>query len=109
MTGFVIATCESPMTRSAGWFLVSRLGKKICQEHSINIIFTTAPLFTSLLAGHFLKTITGVPWVADYRDLWIGDVLREWIPGWRQQIEIALKKWALATADAIIAVSRPKN
>lgn len=92
-----------------GWLMPAlRLGRKLCREQQIDLVFTTAPPFTSLLLGRFLKSATGIPWVADYRDLWTGDVLREWVPAWRCQAEIALEKWALATADAIIAVSEPK-
>ncbi|MBI4523152.1 MAG: glycosyltransferase [Deltaproteobacteria bacterium] len=83
-------------------------GKRICREQGVSLLFTTAPPFTDLLVGRFLKAKTGLPWVADYRDLWTGDVLRDWVPQWRRRSEIAMEKWALSKADAVIAVSEPK-
>ena len=91
------------------WILpAALLGRRICQKHQVNLILTTAPPFSDLLVGRLLKTMTSLPWVADYRDLWSGDVLRDWVPGWRRKIEVSLERWALARADGVTAVSEPK-
>lgn len=74
-----------------------------------DVILATAPCFTDLLIGRELSARSGVPWVADYRDLWTGDVLREWVPRWRRVIELAMERRALRSASAIIAVSEPKT
>jgi len=74
-----------------------------------HVIFATAPPFTDLLVGSFLSQLTGIPWVADYRDLWTGDVLREWVPRWRQSVEIALELHLLNSAAAVVTVSKPKT
>jgi len=84
------------------------LGKRICREHHVDLIFSTAPPFTDLLVGRLIKGLTRLPWVADYRDLWTGDVLRDWVPGWRRKVEVALERRILSRADAVIAVSQPK-
>jgi glycosyltransferase involved in cell wall biosynthesis len=84
-------------------------GKEICAKHEINVIFSTAPPFSDLLVGYFLKRITGLPWVTDYRDLWTGDVLRDWVPQWRRRLEINIERWAVSKADAVVAVSEPKT
>ena len=86
-----------------------RVGKKICKEHEIDVIFSTAPPFTSLLLGYYLKKATHIPWIADYRDLWTGDVLREWVPAWRRKIESGIEQKILTRADRIITVSEPKS
>jgi glycosyltransferase involved in cell wall biosynthesis len=85
------------------------LGRTICARHHVDLIFTTAPPFTDLLVGRLLQKVTALPWVADYRDLWTGDVLRDWVPRWRRRIETSLERWALATVNAVIAVSEPKS
>ncbi|MBW2660897.1 MAG: glycosyltransferase [Deltaproteobacteria bacterium] len=74
-----------------------------------HVIFATAPPFTDLLVGSFLSRWSGIPWIADYRDLWTGDVLREWVPGWRQSVEIALERHLLKSAAAVVTVSKPKT
>jgi glycosyltransferase involved in cell wall biosynthesis len=57
-------------------------GRRVCREHAIDLL---------------------------YRDLWTGDVLRDWVPQWRRRLEIALECRTLSKADAIVAVSEPKT
>lgn len=37
-------------------------------KHKIDVIFTTFPIATAVLIGYLLHRMTGVPWVADFRD-----------------------------------------
>ena len=45
-------------------------GKQIIDKHDINIVFTTLGPHSTALIGYFLKIMTGVKWVMDYRDPW---------------------------------------
>jgi glycosyltransferase involved in cell wall biosynthesis len=78
-------------------------------EFHPDVILATAPHFTNLLVGARLSKVTGVPWIADYRDLWTGDVLRAWVPPWRQKVEQAIERRILRSASAVITVSAPKS
>jgi len=84
-------------------------GLQAIRKFQPNVIFATAPPFTDLIVGSFLSRWTGIPWVADYRDLWTGDVLREWVPKWRQAVEIALEQHLLKSAASVVTVSEPKT
>jgi glycosyltransferase involved in cell wall biosynthesis len=55
-----------------GWvpFAVNAGLKQIRSESSIRLIYTTAPPFSANLIGLRLHRITGIPWVADFRDPW---------------------------------------
>lgn len=86
-----------------------REGIRAVREFQPDVILATAPHFTNLLVGSRLSRATGVPWVADYRDLWTGDVLRAWVPKWRQGLELLIERRILATASAAITVSGPKS
>lgn len=86
-----------------------REGIKAVREFHPDVILATAPHFTNLLVGSRLSRATGVPWVADYRDLWTGDVLRAWVPQWRQRLELFLERRILGSASAAITVSEPKS
>ncbi|CDH43055.1 glycosyltransferase [Candidatus Contendibacter odensensis] len=86
-----------------------RAGQRLVQEQRIDAIYTTLPPFSSALVGYRLKRRTGLPWIVDYRDLWYGDVLREWLPRWRQRLEFWLERRLLKRADLIITVSEPKT
>lgn len=82
---------------------------RICGQHKIHAIYTTLPPFSSVSVGHDLRRQTGLPWVVDYRDLWYGDVLREWLPEWRKRLELRIEKRLLRDADLIVTVSEPKT
>jgi glycosyltransferase involved in cell wall biosynthesis len=82
---------------------------RLCAERKIDAIYTTLPPFSSMFAGYELRKATGLPWLADYRDLWYGDVLREWLPEWRKRQEFRMEKRLLQEADVVITVSEPKT
>lgn len=83
--------------------------RKLCAERQIDAIYTTLPPFSSMFVGYELRVETGLPWVTDYRDLWYGDVLREWMPAWRKNMELRLERRLLGRADVIVTVSEPKT
>lgn len=83
--------------------------RALCAERRIDAIYTTLPPFSSLKVGHELRKETGLPWIADYRDLWYGDVLREWMPEWRKKMEFRMERRLLRRADVIVTVSDPKT
>ena len=82
---------------------------RLCAERKIDAIYTTLPPFSSIFAGYELRKATGLPWLVDYRDLWYGDVLREWLPEWRKRLELRMEKKLLQEADVVITVSEPKT
>ena len=86
-----------------------KLCRVLCAERQIDAIYTTLPPFSSLHVGHELRKETGLPWIADYRDLWYGDVLREWMPEWRKKMEFRMERRLLRRADVIVTVSEPKT
>lgn len=80
----------------------------ILKKEHISAVFTTAPPLSTFLVGYFLKTKYGIPWICDYRDLWTGDVLREWVPYPRKIFEKWLERKIVSNADAVISVSEKK-
>lgn len=56
-----------------GWipFALSN-GLKLCQKEKIDLIFSSSPPPSLHLTGYLLKRITGIPWIADFRDPWTG-------------------------------------
>ncbi len=45
-------------------------GIKLIKKHKIDVIYSTANPWSDHIIGAILKKITGLPWVADYRDAW---------------------------------------
>jgi len=85
------------------------VARKICTEHKIDVVYTTLPPFSAAKIGYQLKKEQGIPWVTDYRDLWYGDVLREWINPIRKHLELALERHYMKKANVIISVSEQKT
>ncbi|MCX7880238.1 MAG: glycosyltransferase [Ignavibacteria bacterium] len=47
------------------------LGEKILKENKIDVIFATAPPFTDFLIAYDLSEKFKIPFVVDYRDIWV--------------------------------------
>jgi len=83
--------------------------RRLCQEERVDLVYTSLPPFSAARLGHVLKTELGVPWVIDYRDLWHGDVLRDWIGPLRSRFELMQERRYVSAADAVVAVSEQKT
>ncbi len=86
-----------------------KLATDICEKEKIDLVFTSLPPFSAALIGYKLKKERNIPWIMDYRDLWEGDVLREWISPLRQRLELVLERKLVKTADVVISVSEQKT
>jgi glycosyltransferase involved in cell wall biosynthesis len=86
-----------------------RQGMRAIAEFRPDVILATAPHFTNFIVGSELARRACVPWIADYRDLWTGDVLRDWVPRWRRTLEIGMERRIVGTASAVVTVSEPKT
>jgi glycosyltransferase involved in cell wall biosynthesis len=57
-----------------GWLpLAVGQARKIIAEDGVEAIYTTSAPYTAHLIGLRLKEQTGLPWVADFRDPWVGN------------------------------------
>lgn len=83
--------------------------KELCKQRKVDVVFTTLPPFSAAYIGYKVRGDAGIPWIADYRDLWYGDVLREWLPAWRTKLELLIEKRLLKRADVVVTVSQQKT
>jgi glycosyltransferase involved in cell wall biosynthesis len=72
----------------------------------IDAIITTFPPASAHMIGARAKQILGVPWIADFRDLWTQDITTM-RPRDLQFLQVPLEKKTLRTADVLIGVSDP--
>ena len=47
-------------------------GLQIIREQTMDLLFSSAPPYTCHLIANALKKKTGLPWIADFRDSWVG-------------------------------------
>jgi len=103
---FIRASFFIPDARIGWLYPAYRLGKKIIKEENIQLIFSSAPPYTCHLIGRKLKRATGLPWVADFRDSWIGWLSTpQWRPAPARALEKRMEKNVLHEANRILTVS----
>src|SRR2546427_2605238 len=80
---------------------------KIHGRAGVDLVYTTAPPFSSHLAGLIFKAITGVPWAAEFRDPWTDNPAKP--ARLRTRFTDAVERWlerlCLRNADHIVAVT----
>jgi hypothetical protein len=56
-----------------GWIpFAVRKAISLCRRETIDLIFSSSPPPSAHLAAYLVRRATGIPWVADFRDPWIG-------------------------------------
>lgn len=68
---FVISVFLSLPDNERGWIIPATLrGLRLLKKKRFDFILTTCPPYSVHLIGLILNKVTGVPWVADFRDPW---------------------------------------
>jgi len=77
---------------------------KLHRQENFDLIYSTAPPFTGHLLAKYLKRITGLPWVADFRDPWARAPWKSEIlaGSWRGKVAARLERQFVACADRVI-------
>ena len=70
------------------------------------VFFTSSPPHSVHFAGLILKKLTGLPWVADFRDDWTGGEFQPCPSRLHLKLNRALERYILRHADAVTCVSR---
>lgn len=91
----------------AGWVgaAVAR-GLDLIKAKPFDVVFVSAPPFSSLRVGARLADLGGIPWVADFRDLWSDNHAYDH-PRWRLALDRRWETSLLKTASALATVSSP--
>lgn len=71
-----------------------------------DVIVVSGPPFSALLLARRLARKWGVPWVADYRDLWTNSNYYPCGPI-RRRMDRVVERWVLRTAALTVTVSEP--
>ena len=78
---------------------------KITKELNIQIIFITSPPHSVSLIGCVIAKITGIPFVWDIRDDWVGNKYFAPSHWYRSKIESFMEAWTVSQAEMLIAVT----
>lgn len=86
-----------------------RFLEKYLKEHPVDIIVSTGPPHSMHIIAMKLAGITGLPWIADFRDPWTRMFYFKHLPltSWARKRHAALEKKVLDSASAIVTVTKP--
>jgi glycosyltransferase involved in cell wall biosynthesis len=79
-------------------------GRRLIEEWKPDIIFASGPPFTGLIVAGRLSRAFGIPWLADFRDLWARSPYSSF-PAWRGLIDLTVERLTLRNASAVVTIS----
>ncbi len=90
-----------------GWYLPARRkGLEIIEKEDVDLIFSSAPPYTTHLIALSLKKATKKPWVADFRDPWLENISYNTAPRLPvvKKLNSMLERAVLENADIVTTV-----
>ncbi len=94
--------------RQAGWIPFAVLnGIRIIRSEGIDLIYSSGNPWSAHIVGLILSKLSGFPWVADFRDPWIGNPYKKRRPAIIECIEKKLEKCVVTGAKRIVANTLP--
>jgi glycosyltransferase involved in cell wall biosynthesis len=69
-----------------------------------DVVYASAPPASALLVARDLARRHGVPWIAEFRDLWTGNPYYGF-PAWRRRLETLWERHVVGDAAALVTVS----
>ncbi len=83
-----------------------KLGIKILSENKVDVIFATAPPFTDFLVASERAKATSIPFVVDYRDIWVDNPFHFYPTFFHKNYVRRLEEKILKKASRIIVTFR---
>jgi glycosyltransferase involved in cell wall biosynthesis len=80
---------------------------RICRRDDIEAVYTTSPPESVHLVGLAIKRSTGLPWIADFRDVWGGSFWRRGLPFVYRRLNRRLEESVLRNADGLVLNTEP--
>lgn len=94
--------------QEAGWApFAQRQAEKLIQRQQVQAVYTTSVPYTAHLVGLRLKQRFGLPWIADFRDPWVGNATLKPATHWHQARIVRWEEQVVAAADRVTVVSEP--
>lgn len=79
-------------------------GLSICREYDIDLIFSSAPPFSDHVIAHKLSSESGIPYILDYRDLWLQSHFHKDEFSWQKRKRKVLEKEWLSDAAGVVVL-----
>jgi len=91
-----------------GWLpFATRAGTRIIKENPVDVIYSTSAPYTAHLIARQLHKHYHIPWVADFRDPWIGNANLHFPTPLHRKLVERLERQVIQDADHILVISPP--
>lgn len=92
--------------RAAAWIPAATISAiRLVSHHRPAVIFSSAPPFSAHLVACLTARITGLPWVADFRDEFAANPRDEWQTELVSNLNRRLERRLLAAADRVVTAA----
>jgi glycosyltransferase involved in cell wall biosynthesis len=89
-----------------GWVpFAVRSGRRIHGSAPLDAIYSSSPPISSHVAAGSIASRTGLPWIADFRDPWIGNAFAKPPPPGHAGLRARMERRIMARADRIVFAS----
>ncbi|MGB2805843.1 MAG: glycosyltransferase [Candidatus Zixiibacteriota bacterium] len=78
---------------------------RLCRKEKFDLIFSSSPPPSLHLTGYLLKLATGIPWIADFRDSWIGYKLEAFPTPFHLFLKVRVQRSIINAADRVIVAN----
>jgi glycosyltransferase involved in cell wall biosynthesis len=102
----IIQTIYQPDRRITWKKQAIALAEKILFEHHVDVIFSTAPPFTDFLVAKEISEQFKIPYVVDYRDIWVDNTFNFYATPFHKNYAVQLERGILKTARKAIVTTR---
>jgi glycosyltransferase involved in cell wall biosynthesis len=79
-----------------------RAGLDADRQRPVDVVFSSSPPITAHLAAGRIADRTGVPWVADFRDPWIGNAFAAPLPAPYRAVQRRMERWIVSKAARVV-------
>jgi glycosyltransferase involved in cell wall biosynthesis len=93
-----------------GWLpFALRAALQAHRHQACDAIYSSSSPITAHLVAGIVKRVTGLPWVAEFRDPWLGNPITDALAGPRpwlhRRLQTRVERWIIRSADRIVFVS----
>ncbi len=79
-----------------------RAGRKAHRRRPVDVIYSSSSPISTHVAAGLIKRSTGLPWVADFRDPWVGNPFAAPLSRPKRWMQRRMERWIVARADRVI-------
>ncbi len=89
-----------------GWLpFALRTGLRLARRGDVDVVFSTSSPVTAHLIAGVVSRLARIPWVAEFRDPWVGNALEAPLPWPHRRLKRKLERWVVTSADRVVCVT----